>query len=876
MAPAGAGPEPAPKPVVLVVDDEPQVLLAIEDVLSDEFTVLQANSAKRALEVMQEHGEIAAIISDQRMPQMNGDEFLERASQLSGASRILFTGFADIQAVVRAVNNGRIFAYLTKPWNPDEVRQTVRRGVEQFTLASELAQERQLLHDLMDSTPDAIYFKDRDLRYVRVNRAFARLASRGEPEEVHGKTMAELGFDAGLIQQVESRQRELLQSGGAATDEFGPLLMGDRPSWQSTTHAAIRGQRDQVFGLLGISRDVTQRKQHEERISRLTRFHSVLSSISSAAMRRSDRAELLREACAIAVREGPFDLVFVCDRSEQDGSLSVTAQAGSSDARALAPLLSAQLETDAKLREQLEAKRPAFENDVANAADSPLKRELQRLGQGAFALLPLLREGRIVSVFALLSRHAGCFDVDEMALLIELADNISFALDHLAQTAQLNFLAYFDELTKLPKRELLLDRLAQLLSIAQADGPQVGLVLVDIGRFRRINESLGRRAGDALLCSMAERLRAPLQAHETVARSDGNTFALLLSPVTDAAQLALRIESELIPLLRVPYLLGETELRVPHRVAIALGPSDGSDAETLLRNAEAALLKTRSSGERYVFYAPSMNEQVAEKLALENRLRRAIEAEEFVLYYQPKVDLKSGRIVGLEALIRWRDPVHGLIAPGRFIPVLEETGLILDVGRWVFRQAAAQFTAWQERGLNPPPIAVNVSSLELGQSDFLSTIAATSAIYPLVHGGVDLEITESVLMDDLHSNIEKLQNVREQGLRVAIDDFGTGYSSLGYLARLPIDALKVDRSFVWRMGENPQDMTIVMTIISLAHALDLKVIAEGPETFHQAHLLRLLKCDQIQGFLVSEPRPADEVVKMLGMKLNLDSITPPH
>jgi EAL domain-containing protein (putative c-di-GMP-specific phosphodiesterase class I) len=258
-------------------------------------------------------------------------------------------------------------------------------------------------------------------------------------------------------------------------------------------------------------------------------------------------------------------------------------------------------------------------------------------------------------------------------------------------------------------------------------------------------------------------------------------------------------------------------------------------------------------------------------MQLENSLRRALANDEFYLVYQPQIDMATGLPVGVEALIRWRDPEHGLIPPARFIPLLEETGLILEVGRWVFQQAAAQFTRWTAEGLSPPPIAVNVSSLELGQSDFLSRIAAMTERYPLINGGVDLEITESVLMDDMHSNIDKLRQVREQGLRVAIDDFGTGYSSLGYLSRLPIDALKVDRSFVWRMGENPQDMTIVMTIISLAHALDLKVIAEGPETFHQAHLLRLLKCDQIQGYLVSRPGPPEEIVKMLGTTVHLES-----
>ena len=224
--------------------------------------------------------------------------------------------------------------------------------------------------------------------------------------------------------------------------------------------------------------------------------------------------------------------------------------------------------------------------------------------------------------------------------------------------------------------------------------------------------------------------------------------------------------------------------------------------------------------------------------------------------------------MGLEALVRWQDPEQGLVPPGAFIPVLEETGLILDVGRWVFRTAAAQYVRWLDQGFTPPPIAVNVSSVELGHGDFLDAIEQACRDYPRADGGVELEITESVLMDDLKGNIDKLRRVRERGLRVAIDDFGTGYSSLGYLSRLPIDALKVDRSFVTRMTDDPQDMTIVMMIISLAHALDLKVIAEGPETVHQAQLLRLLKCDQIQGYVVARPQPANEVAGLLGKTLS--------
>ncbi len=263
-----------------------------------------------------------------------------------------------------------------------------------------------------------------------------------------------------------------------------------------------------------------------------------------------------------------------------------------------------------------------------------------------------------------------------------------------------------------------------------------------------------------------------------------------------------------------------------------------------------------------------MNGRVAERLSLETRLRKAIEQNEFLLHYQPKVELKTGRVVGLEALIRWASEGK-LVPPVQFIPLLEETGLIVEVGTWVLEHAASQFAAWSARGLTPPRIAVNVSPLQLGHPDFVRCIEEVLRKQPLASTGLDLEITESVLMEDLNGNTHKLRLAKEAGLGVAIDDFGTGYSSLGYISRLPIDALKIDRSFVLRMTDDPQEMSIVTTIISLAHALDLKVIAEGVETALQAQLLRLLKCDQIQGYLVAKPQPAEDIEALLSMTFDL-------
>jgi len=300
------------------------------------------------------------------------------------------------------------------------------------------------------------------------------------------------------------------------------------------------------------------------------------------------------------------------------------------------------------------------------------------------------------------------------------------------------------------------------------------------------------------------------------------------------------------------------------KAGIAVYPGDGGDADTLYRNAEAALEKAKRSGDRYLFYAPEFNARVAEKLTLENKLRRAVEHGELVLHYQPKVELKKRRISGLEALMRWNDPDTGvLVPPVKFIPILEETGLILEAGRWALGQAIADSARWKANRQKVPRIAVNVSPIQLRQKDFVATVESALRGAKDIGGILELEITESLIMQDIDANIRKLRAVRDMGVEIAVDDFGTGYSSLSYISRLPINTLKIDRAFIMNMTSNPDDLSIVSTIISLGHSLELKIVAEGVETEEQANLLRLLKCDEFQGYLFSRPVPMEQIEILL-------------
>ncbi|HEY8857656.1 MAG TPA: GGDEF domain-containing phosphodiesterase, partial [Rugosibacter sp.] len=352
---------------------------------------------------------------------------------------------------------------------------------------------------------------------------------------------------------------------------------------------------------------------------------------------------------------------------------------------------------------------------------------------------------------------------------------------------------------------------------------------------------LTRNAGDANL----------------LARLGADHFAVVLPEIRQEGDVTRLLEKMMKAFLDYPFHLNDAVFRISIKVGGAVFPDDGADAETLFRHAEAALKKARASGERYLFYTSTMTAAMAGKLTLENQLRQALDNEEFVLHYQPKVNLASGKITSAEALIRWNDPRTGLVSPGHFIPILEETGLIYDVGRWALRQAIADYLCWRAAGLPTVRIAVNVSPLQLRHRGFIDEISQVVGIDAQAAAGLELEITESLIMEDIKHNIASLQAIRAMGVSIAIDDFGTGFSSLSYLAKLPVDTLKIDRSFVIGMTAEPEGLALVSTIINLAHALKLKVVAEGVETEEQSRLLRLLNCDEMQGYLFSKPVPGE-------------------
>ena len=433
---------------------------------------------------------------------------------------------------------------------------------------------------------------------------------------------------------------------------------------------------------------------------------------------------------------------------------------------------------------------------------------------------------------------------------------------HVQERASAEYEAQHDALTGLPNRVLFRDRLDVALAEARRSGTRVAVMFCDLDRFKSINDSLGHAVGNQLLQGVGMRLRECLRPADTVARVGGDEFTLLV-PVSAPAE-SEAVAERVLQELKAPYAVAGRELFTSVSIGMALFPDDGTDAEALLKHADTAMYRAKARGrDGYQQYTADMGARAQVKHSLENSLRHAIERGELVLHYQPKVDLADGEVVGLEALLRWSHPILGWVEPAAFIPLAEETGLIGPLGEWVMEEACQQLRTWRDAGLPTVPVAINLSPRQLAQSNVVELVAGALARAGVAPELLEVEITESVCLDDAQGVGDRLQRLRAMGVRCSIDDFGTGYSGLAYLARLPLDSLKIDRSFVSRIGTADSQEAIVDAVIALAHSLRLNVVAEGVETVEQASYLRSRGCDQIQGYLFSRPVPAEDVARLL-------------
>jgi len=693
-------------------------------------------------------------------------------------------------------------------------------------------------------------------------------------EQIWGRSRESLYADArSWGEAIHSDDRDHIarkfveqQATGQFDSEYRILRPEGDVRWIRARTFSIRDESGSPYRSVGVAEDITERKQTEIKIKALNRVHAVQSGINALLVRAKSREDLYRDACRIAVEAGRFVMAWI-GVADWEG-LKVKPVASDGDVRDFfdsAPLtLSHALAKGRGMAwRAIREKKAVISNDIQNDPRAHMKEQCRDRGINSLAILPLIVGGEGIGVLALYARESGFFDDEEMKLLLELAGDISFALDHIEKSNRLDYLAYYDAATGIANRKLLLERLDQRIRIAAEQKGRLALAVLDVERFKNINDTLGRQAGDQVLRTLADRFVQFLDGPERVGRVLGDQFGIVIPDVRSEDDVARRIDRKLKECVGVPVRLGDGEFRISARVGIALYPDDGADADSLFRNAEAALKRAKAAGERYLFYTQQMTERVGENLALENKLRQALEREEFVLHYQPKVNTATRRIESVEALIRWQSRDLGLVPPIQFISLLEETGLILEVGAWALRRAALDYRRWSEQGLDAPRIAVNVSAIQLRQRDFVESVRNA-----LGGGssGIDLEITESLIMEDIQASTQKLEAVRLLGASIAIDDFGTGYSSLAYLAKLPVQELKIDRSFIITMLGDPAVMTLVTTIVSMAHSLGLKVVAEGVDEEGQAKQLKRLGCDQMQGYLFSRPVDFDAITVLLGKR----------
>ena len=809
------------------------------------------------------------IISDFSMPHFDGMAALALSRDMAPEIPFIFvSGTIGEEYAIRALKNGAT-DYVLKT-NLVRLPAAVERALDEARerrahreAQKKLAETRERLQNIYESLPDVLWSTELPSQRVAYVSP-AVLTIFGHPPQAF--------FDKHdlWINAIHPEDRtavgsawQRLLDGGKFDVEYRIVRPDGSIRSIHDRGRVIRDASGAPIRVDGLARDISDTVRQRERLARLGRIRDLLSAVNAAIVRLRGRQELFESFCRIAVERGGFLAARLVEIEPETRVLKIAV--ATDDSRdSLIDIVDAYNRDPAGSKSLLalvlRSGQPVVSNDAA-ADERPRPRDrFAREGVNSIACLPLTVEGKVTGAVVLRAAERGFFDEEEMRLLGDLTANLGFALELAVKQEKLDYLALYDVLTGLPNRTLFMERLTQALEAERRGNGSIGLVLMDLERFKAINDTMGQPVGDAVLQTVGKRLQDAAGDIDRVARLGGNMFALMFPGIAGAEEVARRLEQKSAQVFGVPLRIDRHEIRIAAKAGIAIFPDDGADADALFRNAEAALKRAKETGERYLFYAPQINARVSEQVHLENRLRRAVEDRELFMHYQPKVELATRKIVGVEALMRWRGPDGLLVSPARFIPILEETGMILDAGRLALEIAAATYRDWKAKGLQAPRIAVNVSALQIRHKGFVDDV---HTVIDGAESGIDLEITESLLMQDVDASIRKLKTLREAGLHIALDDFCTGHSSLAYLSRLPIDTVKIDRSFVHGMVEKPEDTSIVTAIVSLAQALRLNVVAEGVETEEQARLLRLLRCDQMQGYLFSPPLPKEQIEALL-------------
>ena len=721
------------------------------------------------------------------------------------------------------------------------------------------ANERLSVQALIDNLPDNLWVKDVNSRFVIANQITAERIGAAGPSDLIGKTDFDL-LPMDLAQQFYADEQRIVRTGQPMIDK--EEFAWGRKQWISTTKVPLRNDRNEIFGVAGISRDVTERKlayalRHEEA--------QILEMIAMSAP-LGDVLEHL-----VLLMESQFKGIF--------GSVLLLDETGARLRHGAAPSLpsaytkaidgvcigpkAGSCGTAAYLREAVfvadVATDPRWEDYKGLAAEHGLR--------SCWSTPILSHQGAVLGTFAMYAKEVR-EPTEAEASLIDVATRIAgIAIERKLAEDRIHFMANHDVLTGLPNRALLNDRLSQAILHAQRYGRWVTVLFVDLDNFKFVNDSLGHNAGDELLKTIAKRMVDCIRATDTVVRLGGDEFVVVLSDQPKTADSISETVQKIQSTIAEPVCLDGHDLRVTSSLGVATYPDDGADADALLANADAAMYRAKDLGrDNFQFYTPELNTKVHEKFLLQGELRNAVARSEFVLHYQPQVDLRTRTVFAVEALVRWDHPKLGMIPPMKFIPMAEQTGLIVPIGDWVLREACRQNKAWQSAGLPPVVVSVNVSARQFREKNLINRVASALKESGLEAKYLELEVTESLIMQDVDLAVSTMKDLQGLGVQLSIDDFGTGYSSLSALKTFPVSRLKIDKSFIDGLLADENDKAVAGAVISLGQTLNLRVIAEGVETEAQAELLRNINCDEMQGYLFSKPLPAEGIEEFLRAK----------
>ncbi|WP_297899518.1 EAL domain-containing protein [Metallibacterium sp.] len=799
------------------------------------------------------------ILSDFSMPGFSGMHALEIVRELAPDIPFIFvSGTIGEEAAIEALQQGAA-DYVLKE-NLRRLQPAVERALRTAAACREmqgmqcaLRESEERFRTIVETTEDWVWEMDLHRIHNYVNSSVTEILGYS-PTEVMGRDALELMIDADR----------------AEVERMLPNLMAAKRGWhrwtlrwrhrdgsirilESTAHPVL-DRAGALIGYRGIDRDVTERVQQDAKIRQLARIHAVLSALGNAVLRSRDTSELLDLSCRLAVVQGGFKAAAITARTPAN-TLTMTSSSGD------AAILALVAQHDHLSLDPAGVSEPPFMQAMRTAsmivtrdgsgadASAGWPAAMARAGVAAQISLPIGAEAW--GVMSLFAGTTQTFDDEEIDLLRQLTDEVDYARDFIDKSERLEFLAYNNPTTSLPNRTAFRDLLLSRLE----SGPQT-IAMIDIERFRYINRTRGRRFGDALLREVGSRLKSIVPEDALVAHPGDDAFVLAFAQTGTVDDAIGAIEALLGRCTERPFMIQGEQVHARFHCSVLMAPLHAQTPDAIEHGLVAALAEAQSLDHPVLAFTEGARQRMARRVELERDLRLALEHDEFELHLQPKYGAVSGQLTGAEVLLRWRHPAQGLVSPAEFIPVLEDTGMIVAVGAWVRHESLRIARRWQARGLGTR-LAVNVSARELRQVNFIGNYEAS-----LTTAGdgraLEVEITESLLMDDIERSISVLQRLRALGCRIAIDDFGTGYSSLSYLSRLPADALKIDQSFVDRLATDTSTLALVKNIIELAHSLGLTVVAEGVEQEEQARLLRLMGCDELQGFLLGRPVPVDD------------------